>query len=130
MDDEKLTLHQGKTGSYRRVNKNTWITVKVNGQIIEQVHSAKLLDIHINSNLTWKEHYNYICKKISQKIGVLKYVRDYVKFDILKMVHSSIVLPHMDYASVVWGRCPNMVNNDRISKLQKRSTRVILRCKM
>ncbi len=67
-------------------------------------------------------------KKISQKIGVLKYVRNYVKFDILKMVHSSIVLPHMDYASIVWGRCPNMVNNDRISKLQKRPARVILRC--
>ncbi len=35
------------------------------------------------------------------------------------MMHSSIVLPQMDYASIVWGRCPNMVNNDRISKLQK-----------
>ncbi len=36
----------------------------------------------------------------------------------------------MDYASIVWGRCPNMVNNDRISKLQKISARVILRCKI
>ncbi len=44
------------------------------------------------------------------------------------MVHSSIVFPHMDYASIIWGRCPNMVNNDRMSKLQKRSARVILRC--
>ncbi len=66
----------------------------------------------------------------SLKIIVLKYVRDYVKFYILKMVHSSIVLPHMDHASIVWGRCPNMVNNDRISKLQKRSARAILRCKI
>ncbi len=48
----------------------------------------------------------------------------------LKMVHTSIVLPHMDYASIVWGRCPNMVNNDRITKLQKRSARVILRCQI
>ncbi len=38
--------------------------------------------------------------------------------------------PHMDYASIVWGRCPNIVNNDRISKLQKRSARVILGCKI
>ncbi len=36
------------------------------------------------------------------------------------MVYSSIILPHMDYASIVWDRYPNMVNNDRISKLQKR----------
>ncbi len=106
-------------GSYRRVTNNTKITVKFNGQIIEQVHSSKLLGKHIDSNRIWEEHYNYICKKISQKKEVLKYVRDYVKFDILKMVHSSIVLPHTDYGSIVWGRCPNMVNNYRISKLQK-----------
>ncbi len=29
------------------------------------------------------------------------------------MVHSSIVLSHMDDASIVWGRCPNMANNNR-----------------
>ncbi len=46
------------------------------------------------------------------------------------MVHSSIVLPHLDYASIVWGRCPNTVNNNRMSKLQKRSARFILRCKI
>ncbi len=46
------------------------------------------------------------------------------------MAHSSIVLPHMDYASIVWWRCPNMINNDRMSKLQKRVARVILRCKI
>ncbi len=98
MKNNKLTLHLGKTkaqliGSYRHVTKNTTITVKYNDQIIKQVHSAKLLSIHIDSNLTWEEHYNYICKKISQKIGVLKYIRDYAKFDILKMVHISIKLP-------------------------------------
>ncbi len=36
----------------------------------------------------------------------------------------------MDYASIVCGRYPKMVNNDRMSKLQKRSARVILRCKI
>ncbi len=88
MKNNKLTLHLGKTkaqliGLYHRVTKNTTITVKYNDQIIEQVHSAKLLGIHIDSNLTWEERYNYISKKISQKLGLLKYIRDYVKFDIL-----------------------------------------------
>ncbi len=72
MKKNKLTLHLGKTkaqliGSYRHVTKNTKITVTFNGQIIEQVYSAKLLGIHIDSNLAWEEHYNYICKKISLK---------------------------------------------------------------
>ncbi len=73
MKNNKLTIHLDKTkpqliGSYRRATKNTKITVKCNDQLIEQVHSAKLLGIHIDSNHTWEEHYNCICKKISQKI--------------------------------------------------------------
>ncbi len=48
MKKNKLTLHLGKTkphlsGSYLCVNKNTNITVKFNGQIIEQVHSRQII---------------------------------------------------------------------------------------
>ncbi len=46
------------------------------------------------------------------------------------MVHCSMVLPHMDYASIVWGRCTNMVNTDRMSKLQKSAEIVMLRCRI
>ncbi len=72
MKKNKLTLHLGKTkaqliGSYRHVTKNTKITVKFNGQIIDQVHSAKLLGIHIDSNLTWEEHYNLCIRKYHRK---------------------------------------------------------------
>ncbi len=66
MKNNKPTLDMGKTKaqliiSYCRVTKNTKITVKFNDKIIEQVHSAKLLGIHIYSNLKMEEHYNYIC---------------------------------------------------------------------
>ncbi len=45
------------------------------------------------------------------------------------MMHSSIILPHMDYVSIFGGggRCPNMVNNDSVLT---RVVRVILRCKI
>jgi hypothetical protein len=77
MNLNKLTIHLRKTkvqliGSYRRVTKNTKVTVKCENRTLDQVSRAKLLGIHIDSNLTWQDHYNYICKKISQKIGVLK----------------------------------------------------------
>ncbi len=135
MKINKLTLHLVKIkekliGSYCCFTQKTKIKVKYNDQTIVQVHLDQLLDVHIDSNLIWEEQYNYICKKRSQKIQVLKYIRDYLKFDILKMVYSSIILPHMDYAPVVWGKYHNIVNNGRISKLEKRVARVILRCKI
>ncbi len=80
----RLTVHLGKTnvqliGSYKRVTKNTNVTVKYENQMLEQVRNAKLLGIYIYSNLIWQDQYNYICKKISQKNGVSKRIRDYMK---------------------------------------------------
>ncbi len=53
----KLTVHLGKNkvkliGSYKRITKNTNVTVKCENQILEQVSSTKLLGINIDSNLT------------------------------------------------------------------------------
>ncbi len=59
-------------GSYKGVPKNTNVTVKYENQMLEQISSAKLLRIHIDSNLTWQDQYNYICKTISQNIAILK----------------------------------------------------------
>ena len=77
MASNKLTLHVGKTkvqliGSYKKVTMDTKFTIEYNGQPLEQIHTAKLLGVYIDSNLTWQNHYDYICKKMSQKIGVLK----------------------------------------------------------
>ncbi len=72
MKNNKLTLHLGKTKAqliclYRHVTKKTKITVKYKDQIMEQVHSAKLLGTHIDSNLPWKEHYKYYVRKYHRK---------------------------------------------------------------
>ncbi len=53
-----------------------------------------------------------------------------MNIDILKMIQNSILLPHIDYGCVIWGRCPNQVNVDRICKLQKRAAHVMLWCKI
>ncbi len=72
MTKNKLTLYLGKTkehliGSHCRVTKNTKITVKFIVQIIEQVHSANLLGIHIDSNLTWKNTITIYVRKYPRK---------------------------------------------------------------
>ena len=136
MSRNKLTLHVGKTkvqliGTYIKVTKNTKIEVMYEGQQLEQVYTVKHLGVYIDSNLTWHDHYDAICKKISQKIGVMIRIRPYTDVEILKKVFNAIVLPHMEYACVVWGRCSNVQNNvGRICKLQKRAARVILNCRI
>jgi hypothetical protein len=112
------------------VTKGTKIEIYYEGSTLEQVSCAKLLGIYIDSNLMWNEQYNYVCKKTSQKIGVLKKLRPIVDDYIMKTVYNSIVLPHMEYACIIWGRCSNQNNVNRVCKLQKRAARIILRCRV
>ncbi len=53
-----------------------------------------------------------------------------MNIDILQMIHNSILLLHIDYGCIIWGRCPKQVNVDQICELQKQAARVMLRSKI
>ncbi len=40
---------------------------------------------------------------ISPKIGILRSLRSIVPIDTLKLMYNAVVLPHFDYADVVYG---------------------------
>ena len=48
------------------------------GTELELVTSAKLLGLEIDSELSFTSHVEKICKKLSQRIGVLKKIRSYL----------------------------------------------------
>ena len=50
-----------------------WLTIK--GNELELVTSAKLLGLEIDSELLFTSHVEKLCKKLSQRIGVLKKIR-------------------------------------------------------
>ena len=60
------------------------------------------LGVTIESELTWREH----VKKMRQKcfVGLTKHRRigRNVPMTTLKMLYSALILPHVDYCSVVW----------------------------
>jgi len=43
------------------------------GEVIEQVDSAKLLGLVIDKQMSFTNHIDTLCKKLSQRIGVLVY---------------------------------------------------------
>ena len=51
------------------------LNICVNNTQIKRVLHTKSLGITIDENLTWKNHVDVICKKISSGIGALKRVR-------------------------------------------------------
>ena len=51
------------------------LTIVVNGKQLENAPCAKLLGLEIDQELTFIPHIDKLCKKLSQRIGILKKIR-------------------------------------------------------
>ena len=125
-----LTLNSSKTefmliGSRQRLNTfNRLPSFTIDGNSIKQVESTKSLGVYIDENLTWNTHIRHISKKIASCIGTLKRSRSFVPFETLLCIYNTLVQPHFDYCSVVWGNC-NKSLSIKLQKLQNRAARIL-----
>ncbi len=79
------------------------LNLKVGDKHIKQVNEAKLLGIIIDESITWDKHIYKMSNKISKKLGLLKRLKTFIPSNMLIMLFNCLVLPHFDYANVVWG---------------------------
>ena len=89
------------------------------------VSSATLLSLDIDSHLSFSQHVDKICKKLSQRIALLRKIRVYLPLKQRLLYCDSIIHPIISYASVIWSCCEKEYLN-RVLKLQKRAAGVIL----
>ena len=91
---------------------------------LNKFFSVKSLGIHIDENLTWHSHIDKLCKKIASAVGAIKRVKPFVPQSTLLDIYNSLVQPHFDYCSLVWGNCGKKLSK-KLQKLQNRAVRVI-----
>ena len=101
------------------------LTIVVNGKQLENIHCAKLLGLEIDQELTFIPHIDKLCKKLSQRIGILKKIRYCLPLKYRRLFYNAMIRPVMAYVNVVWSSCDKRCLN-RVLKLQKRVARVIL----
>ena len=109
--DSKLNLHP--------------LNLTAHGNSTNQVKSEILLGLTIDSNLNFNDHIDTLCKKVSQRIGVLKNIKKNLPIKERILFFNSMIKHIMLYGSPVWDSC-SRENIHKISKLQKRAARVIL----
>ncbi len=71
----------------------------------------------MDENLHWDYHIDSLVKKISPKIGILRSLRNIVPIDTFKLMYNDIVLPHFDFADVVYDAASE-TNKSRLQRLQ------------
>ena len=81
----------------------------LNGAKIDQVSEHRLLGITIDNKLLWDSHINNVCKTVSKRVFLLSKLRYIVDIDTRKVFFNAHIKPHIDYASVVWDGCSNVL---------------------
>ena len=74
----------------------------------------------------WSDHIDTLCKKVSQRLGVLRRVKYLLPLHERLTVYDSLILLLFDYADTVWGDKNNEVLTHNLQVLQNNAARIIL----
>ena len=72
----------------------------------------------------WDAHIATIISKVAKVIGVLRRLKSLLPHHVLVTVYKSLILPHFDYCSSVWGNLGKGLAQ-KLQKLQNRAARII-----
>ena len=101
------------------------INIKLEDQVISKGDHAKSLGLISDNRLSWSNHVNELCKKVTSSRGALRRIRPLISQSTAVLVYNSLIQPHFDYCSLVWGSLSDQLS-DKLQKLQNRAARVIL----
>ena len=101
------------------------LKLKIVNSDIEQVDSQKLFGVTIDKHLNFDVHVKELCKKLSQRIVILRKIRRFIPIKQRILYHNAMIKRVMLYGSTIWSNC-SADNLTRILKLQKRAVRVML----
>ena len=126
----KLSLNAAKTKfmlfhNYQKIiNEDDIPHLTINDTVIERVTEFNFLGLTINEFMNWNSHSSKISNKISRTLGVMNRLKRYLPFSALKLMYSSLILSHLQFAITSWG-----FEWGRLSKLQKRAIRIMTNSK-
>ena len=123
----KLSLNVLKTHYMLFASRNKCINdadIRINNISIQRVYVTKFLGVLIDSKLNWKNHIDYICKKVAKCIGILLKARKNLHRSSLISLYYSFAYPYFIYCNHVWGNSYK-TNLEPIVLMQKKLIRII-----
>ena len=116
----------GKTQlvSFDRSNNTGAIDVKMDGPVLEENSSFKMLGLTFSSKLDWGSYIISIAKTTSKKIGALIRSMKFVSPEVALHLYKSIIRPCMEYCCYVWAGGPSCYL-ELLDMLQKRICRTV-----
>ena len=81
---------------------NCSLELKLVNSDIEQVDGQKLLGVTIDKHLSFDVHVEELCKKLSQRIAVLRKIRRFIPIEQRILYYNAMIKQVMLYGSTIW----------------------------
>ena len=92
--------------------------------IIKSSNLQKLLGVTIDSNFTFEQHINSLCRKSSQKLHALSRIAQYLSPNKKRILFKKFVTSQFNYCPLVW-MCHSRYLNNRINNIHLRALRIV-----
>ena len=104
-----VDFNAGKTQlvSFDWSNNNGSIDVKMDGSVLEEKSSFKMLGLTFSSKLDWGSYIISIAKTASKKIGALIHSMKFLSPEYALYLHKSTLRPCMEYCCHIWAGAPS-----------------------
>lgn len=106
-------------GSKHKLKNVKPLKLVINGSILENVAYQKILGIYVDDTLTLKTQIDYVCKKLSSKLTLLRKIKHFLTFDSRMIFYNAYILPILDYCCHIWGK-ESRKSTSKVSQIQKR----------
>ena len=117
MNNEKCkVIHYGKN--------NLYFSYTLGSNVLGTSTEEKDLGVIFSDDLRWDEHIASLVNKANRVLGIVKKTFKTKNQNVLKKLYTSLVRPHLEYASQVWHP---FLRKDiaRLESVQRRATKII-----
>ena len=116
-------------GNNHNLENNTEeCAILVNKEKINTTETLQLLGVTIDSKLNFNNHISIICKKASQRIGVLMRLRNLIPTNAKLQLFKAAILPYLTYCHLIWHFCKSS-DSRRLERVQERGLRAVYKDK-
>ena len=121
-----VDFNTGKTQlvSFDRSKNTGAIHVKIDGSILEEKTSFKMLGLTFSSKLNWCSYIVSVAKTASKKIGALIRSMKFLSPEVALYLYKSTIQPYMEFCCYVWAGAPSCYL-ELLDKLQKRICKTV-----
>ena len=121
-----VNFNTGKTRlvSFDQSNNTGAIDVKMDGSVLEEKTSFKMLGLTFSSKLDWGCYIISIAKTASKKVGALIRSMKFLSPEVALYLYKSTIQPCMKYCCHVWAGTPSCYL-ELLDKLQKQICRTV-----